>query len=148
MKNKQQTNLNTSNAPIVISQTASTNTAQGYWVKHLKIQGGNNEQTTDMMWDEYGNPKPSINGGDNMNNNPGNTDNNTMNMTVLRNHITMYLDDIESYGTRKELADATDVLFDFVKYIDAMGVSDDEQAMIDYNAMEEESEMDNYNEMQ
>ena len=101
--------------------------------------------TTDMTWDEYGNPKPSINGGDNMNNNPGN---NTMNMTDLRNHITMYLDDIESYGTRKELADATDVLFDFVKYIDAMGVLDDEQAMIEYNAMEEESEMDNYNEMQ
>ena len=105
----------------------------------------NNKQTTDMTWDEYGNPKPSINGGDNMNNNPGN---NTMNMTVLRKHITMYLDDIESYGTRKDLADATDVLYDFVKYIDAMGESDDEQAMIDYNAMEEESEMDNYNEMQ
>ena len=111
-----------------------------------------NNQITDMTWDEYGNYiqgilKPSINGGDNMNNNPGNTDN-TMNMTVLRNHITMYLDDIESYGTRKELADATDVLFDFVKYINALGVSDDEQAMIDYNAMEEEWEMDNYNEMQ
>ena len=99
-----------------------------------------------MTWDEYGNPKPSINGGDNMNNNPGNTDNN-LNMTVLREYITMYLDDIESYGTRKELADATDVLFDFVKYINALGESDDEQAMIDYNAMEEESEMDNYNEM-
>jgi hypothetical protein len=108
--------------------------------------------TEEMTWDEYGNYiqgilKPSINGGDNMNNNPGNTDN-TMNMTVLRNHITMYLDDIESYGTRKDLADATDVLFDFVKYIDAMGVLDGEQAMIDYNAMEEEWEMDNYNEMQ
>jgi hypothetical protein len=100
----------------------------------------NNKQTTDMTWDEYGNPKPSINGGDNMNNNPGN-----LNMTVLRNHITMYLNDIESYGTRKELADATDVLFDFVKYINAL---DGEQAMIDYNAMEEEWEMDNYNEMQ
>jgi hypothetical protein len=75
----------------------------------------NNKQTTDMTWDEYGNPKPSINGGDNMNNNPGN-----LNMTVLRNHITMYLDDIESYGTRKDLADATDVLFDFVKYINAL----------------------------
>ena len=99
-----------------------------------------------MTWDEYGNPKPSINGGDNMNNNPGNTDNN-LNMRMLREYITMYLDDIESYGTRKDLADATDVLFDFVKYINAMGVSDDEQAMIDYNAMEEESEMDNYNEM-
>ena len=104
-----------------------------------------------MTWDEYGNYiqgilKPNINGGDNMNNNPGNTDN-TMNMTVLRNHITMYLDDIESYGTEDQLNEATDVLFDFVKYINAMGVSDDEQAMIDYNAMEEESEMDNYNEM-
>ena len=102
----------------------------------------NNNQTTNMTWDEYGNPKPSINGGDNMNNNPGN---NTMNMTDLRNHITMYLDDIESYGTRKDLADATDVLFDFVKYINAL---DGEQAMIDYNAMEEEWEMNNYNEMQ
>ena len=44
MKNKQQTNLNTSNAPIVISQTASTNTAQGYWVEHLKIKGNNEQQ--------------------------------------------------------------------------------------------------------
>lgn len=75
-----------------------------------------------MTWDEYGNPIPPTGGGDNMNNNPGN-----LNMTDLRNHITMYLDDIESYGTRKELADATDVLFDFVKYINALGVSDDEQ---------------------
>lgn len=33
---------NTLNAPLVISQIASTNTAQGYWVEHLKIQGGNN----------------------------------------------------------------------------------------------------------
>ena len=107
----------------------------------------NNKQITDMTWDEYGNPKPIINGGDNMNNNPGNTDNN-LNMRMLREYITMYLDDIESYGTRKELADATDVLFDFVKYINAMGESDDEQAMIEYNAMEEEWEMDNYNEMQ
>ena len=31
---------NTLNAPLVISQTASTNTAQGYWVGDLKIQGG------------------------------------------------------------------------------------------------------------
>ena len=35
---------NTLNAPLVILQTASTNTVQGYWVEHLKIQGGNNEQ--------------------------------------------------------------------------------------------------------
>ena len=108
----------------------------------------NNKQTTDMTWDEYGNPKPNINGGDNMNNNLGNTDNNTMNMTDLRKHITMYLDDIESYGTRKDLADAIDVLFDFTKYVEALGESDGEQAIIDYNAMEEEWEMDNYNEMQ
>ena len=105
-----------------------------------------------MTWDEYGNYiqgilKPNINGGDNMNNNPGNTDNN-LNMTVLREYITMYLDDIESYGTRKDLADAIDVLFDFTKYVEVLGESDGEQAMIDYNAMEEEWEMDNYNEMQ
>ena len=43
-QNTQQTNLNISNAPMVISQTTTTNTAQGYWVKHLKIKGGNNEQ--------------------------------------------------------------------------------------------------------
>ena len=48
--------------------------------------------TTDMTWDEYGNPKPIINGGDNMNNNPDNS--NTMNMKVLREHITLYLNDI------------------------------------------------------
>ena len=116
----------------------------------------NNKQTTDMTWDEYGNYiqgilKPSINRGDNMNNNPGNTDNN-LNMMTLREYITMYLDDIESYGTEDQLNEATDVLFDFVKYINAMrgmveGETDDEQAMIDYNGMEEEWEMDNYNEM-
>ena len=77
----------------------------------------NNKQTTDMTWDEYGNPIPPTGGGDNMNNNPGNMDN-TMNMTVLRNHIVMYLDNIESHGTKKELMDATDVLFDFLQYTD------------------------------
>ena len=109
----------------------------------------NNKQTTDMMWDEYGNPKPSINGGDNMNNNPGNTNNNTMNMSVLREHITLYLNDISSYDDENLLTEATNVLNDFVLYVESMGVSisDDEQAMIDYNAMEEEWEMDNYNEM-
>ena len=30
--------------PMMISQTTTTNTAQGYWVKYLKIKGGNNEQ--------------------------------------------------------------------------------------------------------
>ena len=107
--------------------------------------------TEEMTWDEYGNPSP-LNKGvmtmNNMNNNPG-----TLNMMTLREYITMYLDDIESYGTEDQLNEATDVLFDFVKYINAMrgmveGETDDEQAMIDYNAMEEEWEMDNYNEMQ
>ena len=107
-----------------------------------------NLKLNQIQHDEYGNPIPPTGGGEitvGRNNNPGNTNNNTMNMMVLRKHITMYLDDLESYGTRKDLADATDVLFDFVKYINAM---DGEQAMIDYNAMEEEWEMDNYNEMQ
>ena len=40
-QNKQQTNLNILNSPMMISQTTTTNTAQGYWVEHLKIQGGN-----------------------------------------------------------------------------------------------------------
>ena len=59
---------------------------------------------------------------------------------------------------------ATDAHYGFVKYVkERMGkfnhsldfeqwynktYRDDEQAMIDYNTMEEESEMDNYNEMQ
>ena len=135
-------------APKVILETTTTNTAQGYWVKHLKIQGGNNNQTIDMTWDEYGNPKPIINGGDNMNNNPGN-----LNMTALREYITMYLDDIDAYGEEDELTEATNVLHDFVMYLKSKrglveGETDGEQAMIDYNAMEEEWEMDNYNEMQ
>ena len=45
------------------------------------------------------------------------------------------------------------MLNDFVVYLKSMRElvedgTDDEQAMIDYNAMEEEWEMDNYNEMQ
>ena len=106
--------------------------------------------TTDMTWDEYGNPKPIINGGDNMNNNPGNTNNNTMNMSVLREHITLYLNDISSYDDENLLTEATAVLNDFVLYVESMGVSisDDEQAMIDYNAMEDESESNDIREMQ
>lgn len=113
-----------------------------------------------MEWDEYGNLKPSINGGDNMNNNPGNTDNN-LNMTVLREYITMYLNDISSYDDENLLTEATTMLNDFILYVESMGVSisddewcpysgmpspnaytkdNDEQAMIDYNAMEDESE--------
>ena len=106
--------------------------------------------TTDMTWDEYGNPKPIINGGDNMNNNPGNTNNNTMNMSVLREYITLYLNDISSYDDENLLTEATAVLNDFVLYVESMGVliNDDEQAMIDYNAMEEESESNDIREMQ
>ena len=106
--------------------------------------------TTDMTWDEYGNPKPSINGGDNMNNNPGNTNNNTMNMSVLREYITLYLNDISSYDDENLLTEATNVLNDFVLYVESMGVSisDDEQAMIDYNVMEDESESNDIREMQ
>ena len=108
----------------------------------------NNKQTIDMTWDEYGNPKPIINGGDNMNNNPDNS--NTMNMKVLREHITLYLNDISSYDDEHQLTEATTVLNDFVLYVESMGVSinDDEQAMIDYNAMEEESESNDIREMQ
>ena len=122
---------------------------QGLWPVTMSAETWElNLKLNQIQHDEYGNPIPPTGGGEitvGRNNNPGNTNNNTMNMTVLRKHITMYLDDLESYGTRKETADATDVLFDFVKYINAM---DGEQAMIDYNAMEEEWEMDNYNEMQ
>ena len=122
----------------------------GVQVLEVPIQGGNNEQTTDMTWDEYGNPKPIINGGDNMNNNPGNTNNNTMNMSVLREYITLYLNDISSYDDENLLTEATTVLNDFVLYVESMGVSisDDEQAMIDYNAMEDESESNDIREMQ
>lgn len=106
---------------------------------------------TGLQWDEYGNPNPIIDGGEitmGENNNPGN-----LNMTVLREYITMYLDDVETYGDEKELDEATTILYDFVLYINSMrglvdGETDDEQAMIDYNAMEEKWEMDNYNEMQ
>ena len=122
---------------------------QGLWPVTMSAETWElNLKLNQIQHDEYGNPIPPTGGGEitvGRNNNPGNTNNSTMNMTVLRKHITMYLDDLESYGTRKDLADATDVLFDFVKYINAM---DGEQAMIDYNAMEEEWEMDNYNEMQ
>ena len=104
--------------------------------------------TTELQWDEYGNPNPPTGGGDNMNNtNPGN-----LNMTALRTYITMYLEDIDAYGEEDELTEATNVLHDFVTYLKSMrglteGETDNEQAMIDYNAMEEEWEMDNYNEM-
>jgi hypothetical protein len=79
------------------------------------------------------------------NNNPDNT----LNMTALRNYITMYLDDIESYGEENELTEATNVLYDFVMYVNELkpmvdgetDESDYEQYMDEYNAMEEESEI-------
>ena len=43
-----------------------------------------------------------------------------MDKTKLREFITMYLDDIESYGDENELNEATDVLFDFFKYVEAL----------------------------
>ena len=96
--------------------------------------------TIGVTWDEYGNPIPLTG---ETNNTPA-----TINMRVLRQCITMYIDDLESYGTDDEVNEYTVVLWDFVKYVEAMGVAvDDEQAIIDYNAMEEEWEMNNYNEM-
>ena len=96
--------------------------------------------------------KSQLLGRDNMNNNPGNKDN-PLNMTVLREYITMYLDDVETYGDETELNEATNVLYDFVLYVNSMrglteSETNDEQAMIEYdqsiieyNAMEEESEI-------
>jgi len=129
-----------------------------------------------LQWDEYGNPSPILNGGDNMNNNPGNTStdwvnqklknltdnplNRTLNMTVLREYITMYLDDVETYGDEKELDEATNVLYDFMMYVNSMrgwveGEMDDDQLIDDYNqlvdeynAMKKKWEMDKYNKMQ
>jgi hypothetical protein len=94
----------------------------------------------EITWDEYGNPIPLT---DETNNTPT-----TIDMWTLRQGITMYLDDLDSYGTDAEVNTAIDVLWDFVKYVEAMGVSvDDEDEMDNYNEMEEEWEMDNYNEM-
>ena len=109
-----------------------------------------------LQWDEYGNPSPILNGGEmTMNNNPGTS----IDMDDLRSCISLYLNDIESYGRVGEHEEAINVLNDFVEYIDSMNGRDatpiiekqwldNEQAMNDYNAMEEEWEMDNYNEMQ
>ena len=76
----------------------------------------------------------------------------TINMWALRKGIMLYINDVESYGTEEQLTEATEVLMDFIQFVEAMGVSvDDEQDIIDYNVIdnviEEESEMDNYNEM-
>ena len=71
--------------------------------------------TIGITWDEYGNPIPLTG---ETNNTPA-----TIDMWALRQGITMYLDDLDSYGTDAEVNTATDVLWDFVKYVEAMGVS-------------------------
>ena len=45
--------------------------------------------------------------------------NDKINMSALRETITKYLDDIDSYGDDKDLRESIDVLHDFVLYIDA-----------------------------
>ena len=45
--------------------------------------------------------------------------NNTVNMSALREAITMYLNDVDSYGDDKQLRESIDVLHDFVVYMDA-----------------------------
>ena len=45
--------------------------------------------------------------------------NNTVNMSALRETITNYLNDVDSYGDDKQLRESIDVLHDFVLYIDA-----------------------------
>ena len=109
----------------------------------------NNEQYNplDISWDQYGNP--IIGGGEMMmgrnNNNPGTS----IDMDDLRSCISLYLNDIESYGRVGEHEEAINVLNDFVEYIDSMNGReatpiiekqwlDNEQEMNDYNAMEEE----------
>ena len=130
---------------------------QGLWPVTMSAETWElNLKLNQIQHDEYGNPIPPTGGGEitvGRNNNPGNTDNNMLNMTALRTYITMYLEDIDAYGDENELTEATNVLHDFVLYLKSMrglseGETDGEQAMIDYNAMEEEWEMDNYNEMQ
>ena len=107
-----------------------------------------------LQWDEYGNPSPILNGGETtMGRNTNNIIPGTLNVRMLKTYITMYLEDIDAYGEENELTEATNVLNEFVVYLKSMrglveGETDDEQAMNDYNAMEEEWEMDNYNEMQ
>ena len=45
--------------------------------------------------------------------------NNTVNMSALREAITMYLNDVDSYGDDKQLRESIDVLHDFVVYLNA-----------------------------
>ena len=45
--------------------------------------------------------------------------NNTVNISALREYITNYLNDVDSYGDDKQLRESIDVLHDFVVYMDA-----------------------------
>ena len=45
--------------------------------------------------------------------------NNTVNISALRESITNYLNDVDSYGDDKQLRESIDVLHDFVVYMDA-----------------------------
>jgi hypothetical protein len=80
----------------------------------------NNEQYNplDISWDQYGNP--IIGNGETMmernNHNPGTS----IDMDDLRTCISLYLNDIESYGRVGEHEEAINVLNDFVEYIDSM----------------------------
>ena len=80
------------------------------------------DHVTGLQWDEYGNPSPLT--GETAKLTGDNPDNimtdNHLNMSVLREYITMYLNDISSYDDEHQLTEATTVLDDFVKYIDAI----------------------------
>ena len=76
-----------------------------------------------LTWDEYGNPSPLTG---ETNNTPS-----TISMWALRQGVTMYIDDLDSYGTQAQVNTATDVLWDFVKYVEAMGVSVDDEDEIE-----------------
>ena len=81
------------------------------------------DNVSGLQWDEYGNPSPLIN---EINNIPA-----TISMWALRQGVTMYIDDLDSYGTQAQVNTATDVLWDFVKYVEAMGVSVDDEDEIE-----------------
>ena len=81
------------------------------------------DNVSGLQWDEYGNPSPLIN---EINNTPA-----TISMWALRQGVTMYIDDLDSYGTQAQVNTATDVLWDFVKYVEAMGVSVDDEDEIE-----------------
>ena len=112
----------------------------------LKIMNNNNEQYNplDISWDQYGNP---ITGGGETtmgrnNNNPGTS----IDMDDLRSCISLYLNDIESYGRVGEHEESINVLNDFVEYIDSMN-GRDATPIIEKQRLDNEQEMDDYNEL-